>query len=83
LFVATIHVTLKPTVNDPQGQTILSTLQNMGFVSAISVRTGKQIEIQLDSTDQKAAQSEVQSMCDNLLSNPIIEEFNFTLIKKE
>tara|TARA_B100001750_G_C15390329_1_gene537106 strand:+ start:893 stop:1060 length:168 start_codon:yes stop_codon:yes gene_type:complete len=55
----------------------------MGFVSAISVRTGKQIEIQLDSTDQKAAQSEVQSMCDNLLSNPIIEEFNFTLIKKE
>ena len=82
MFLATIYVTLKPTVNDPQGQTILSTLQNMGFISAISVRTGKQIEIQLNSTDHTAAQSEVQSMCKSLLANPIIEDFHFTLTEK-
>ena len=83
MFVATIHIMLKPTVNDPQGQTILSTLQNMGFISAIRVRTGKQIEVQLNSNDYRNAESEVKAMCNNLLANPIIEEFHFTLTETD
>jgi phosphoribosylformylglycinamidine synthase PurS subunit len=79
VFLARIRVSLKPTVNDPQGKTIAQALGRLGFDTIESVRAGKYFEVRIDETDQKAADTKVQSMCSQLLANPVIERFDFDL----
>jgi len=79
MFLARIRVTLKPTVNDPQGLTIAHALARLGFDSVRSVRAGKFIEIKVDETDRDGAERQVQAMCEKLLANPVIERFSFDL----
>ncbi len=78
-YLAKIYVTLKPTVNDPQGLTIKGGLQTLGFNSVKSVRAGKYIEIKLDESDRAKAEAQVKEMCKKLLANPVIENFRFEL----
>ena len=77
--MAKVYVTLKPTVNDPQGQTVLATLKNLGFASARDVRVGKFLELRIDELDRSRAQDLVNEICEKLLANPVIEEFRFDL----
>ncbi len=79
VFLAKVYVTLKPTVNDPQGATVLGALKSLGFPSVDSVRVGKYMEIRVDEGDRKLAEEQVREMCDKLLANPVIEEFRFEL----
>ena len=79
MFMATVKVTLKPTVNDPQGITIARALATLGFESVEGVRAGKLIEITLDERDQTIAEKHVTDMCEKLLSNPVIERYCFDL----
>lgn len=82
MFQARIRVTLKPTVNDPQGQTVLSALHTLGFNSVDRVRVGKYLEVSLKEADQGKAEAQVRSMCDKLLANPVIEDFTYELTEK-
>lgn len=77
MYLAKVYITLKPTVNDPQGLTIRGALHNLGFQCAKSVRAGKYLEIKLDEENLKKAQEQVQEMCRKLLANPVIENFRF------
>lgn len=79
MFLARVYVTLKPTVNDPQGLTIRGGLHSLGFDSVASVRAGKYLEIRLDGKDQASAEARVTEMCRKLLANPIIEDFRFDM----
>ena len=79
MFLAKVYVTLKPTVNDPQGRTVLATLTNLGFGAAREIRVGKYLEIRIDETDPEAAGLLVERMCETLLANPVIEEFRYDL----
>jgi phosphoribosylformylglycinamidine synthase len=79
MFLAKIKVTLKPTVNDPQGQTVLGALKTLGFSTAQKVRVGKYIEVYLSEGDRKKAEEQVKAMGDKLLANPVIESFSFDL----
>ncbi len=79
MYLAKVRITLKPSVNDPQGLTIKGGLHNLGFTSVDSVRAGKYMEIKLDGTDQPHAEQQVKEMCEKLLANPIIEDFKFEL----
>ena len=83
MFLAKVFVTLKSTVNDPQGLTILGALHTLGFSSAKSVRAGKYIEIQIDEESQARAEEQVHEMGRKLLANPVIEDFQFDLEKIE
>jgi len=78
-FLARVYVTLKPTVNDPQGLTIKGALHSLGFGEVESVRAGKYMEVRLEAKDKKAAEKQVNEMCDKLLANPVIEEFRFEI----
>ena len=82
-FLARVRVTLKTSVNDPVGQTILSGLRDLGFDSITGVRSGKYFELRLQAKDEKAARSAVDSMCDKLLANPVIESYTFDLERSE
>ena len=79
MFLARVYVTLKPTVNDPQGLTIRGGLQSLGFDSVESVRVGKYLEIRVDGEDQAQAEARVTEMCRKLLANPVIEDFRFEI----
>ena len=79
MFLARIYVSLKPTVNDPQGQTVLGSLKTLGFQSAESVRMGKYLEVRLHESRREAASAAVEEMCRRLLANPVIEEYRFDL----
>lgn len=76
-FKAEIHVTLKRTVNDPQGLTVKGGLHQLGFGGVDAVRAGKYVEVWLDADDQAAAESQIDAMCDKLLANPVIEDYRY------
>jgi phosphoribosylformylglycinamidine synthase PurS subunit len=79
MFLARVYVTLKPTVNDPQGLTIRGALHSLGFADVDSVRAGKYLEVRIDADDQKEAESQLAEMCRKLLANPVIEDYRFEL----
>ena len=79
MFLARIYVTLKPAVNDPQGLTVLGGLHSMGYEAVTDVRIGKYLEVRVASVDAAQAETDVAAMCDQLLANPVIEEFRFSL----
>jgi phosphoribosylformylglycinamidine synthase len=77
---AYVYVSLKKSVLDPQGKTIQGALNKMGYQGLQDVRQGKYFEISLNgglSKDQ--AQAEVERMAREVLTNPVIEEFRFSL----
>jgi phosphoribosylformylglycinamidine synthase len=76
-FLAKVYVSLKPTVNDPQGLTIADGLRSLGFGGVEGVRAGKYIEIRLSAASAAEAGGQVNSMCDKLLANPIIESYRY------
>lgn len=79
MFLARVYVTLKPAVNDPQGLTVMGGLHSLGYETVSDVRIGKYVEIRLDEGSLDAAERAVAGMCDQLLANPVIEDFRFTL----
>jgi phosphoribosylformylglycinamidine synthase len=83
MYLARVYVTLKPTVNDPQGLTVLGALHSLGFSSAKDVRAGKYLEIRIEEEDEAKAEAQVQEMGHKLLANPVIEEFRFELVRVE
>ncbi|HIE17971.1 MAG TPA: phosphoribosylformylglycinamidine synthase subunit PurS [Dehalococcoidia bacterium] len=79
MYLARVYVTLKPTVNDPQGLTIKGALCNLGFTSVEDVRAGKYFELHLAETDFAKVEQQVTEMCCKLLANPVIENYRFEI----
>jgi phosphoribosylformylglycinamidine synthase subunit PurS len=73
-FTATIRVRPKAEVRDPQGEAIAGALRSLGMEVA-DVRTGKEIVVTFVAPDESAARSVAAKMGDELLANPVIEEF--------
>jgi len=72
---ATVHVTLKNGVLDPQGKAIQNALENLGFSGINGVRQGKFIELDLSETNREIIQVEVTDMCEKLIANTVIETY--------
>ncbi|MCS6801409.1 MAG: phosphoribosylformylglycinamidine synthase subunit PurS [Chloroflexota bacterium] len=79
MWLAKVIVSLKPVVNDPPGITIQGALQTLGFSGVRSVRSGKYFEVRLEAADEESARQQVDAMCKQLLANPVIEEYRFTV----
>ena len=79
MFLARVYVTLKPTVNDPQGLTIRGALHSLGFADVESVRAGKYLEVRIAADDRAKAEGQLGEMCRKLLANPVIEDYRFEL----
>ena len=76
---ARVHITLKNGVLDPQGKAIEHALGNLGFGGVNDVRQGKYIELTLSETDPARARAAVEAMCQKLLANTVIENFEIDL----
>ncbi len=78
---ALVYVTLKKTVLDPQGATIARALQGMGHPEIASVRQGKFFEIELEGINREQARQTLERIAEDVLSNPVIEEFRIELLE--
>ena len=76
---AHVYVSLKKSVLDPQGKTIHGALKKMGYKGLEGVRQGKYFELTLDGLSRDEAQSEVERIAREVLTNPVIEDFRFSL----
>jgi phosphoribosylformylglycinamidine synthase PurS subunit len=77
---AYVYVSLKKSVLDPQGKTIQGALKKMGYQGLQEVRQGKYFEITLNGgLTRTDAQVEVERIAREVLTNPVIEEFRFSL----
>ncbi len=76
---ARVRVTLKPGILDPQGRAIQQALVTLGFTSVEGVRVGKYLEVELNETDKAVAESTLKAMCEKLLANPVIENYQCDL----
>ena len=76
-----IFVTLKKGVVDPQGITIKGALESLGYKGIASVRLGKYIQLELNAKDKKEAGKDIEEMCQKLLANPVIENYEYEIEK--
>jgi phosphoribosylformylglycinamidine synthase PurS subunit len=72
---ARVFVTLKPSVFDPQGQTIVEALHSMGYAGIGDVRQGKYFELDVNAKSADQARSLAAEVADKLLANPVIESY--------
>ncbi len=79
MFLAQVYITLKPTVNDPQGLTVLGGVKNLGFDSVEDIRVGKFLEVRVAESSRQRAEQLVEELCQKLLANPVIEEYRYEL----
>ena len=78
---ARVFVTLKPSVFDPQGKTIVDALHSLGYGGVKDVRQGKYIEVGLSETDETKAKAAVEKMCKELLANTVIENYSYEIVR--
>jgi phosphoribosylformylglycinamidine synthase len=79
---AIINIGLKKGVLDSQGKATHHTLDTLGFKDMVAdVRVGKQIIMELNCDDEATARAEVTKMCEQLLANTVIEDYEITLEK--
>ena len=76
-----VNVSLKEGVLDPEGQAIRSSLNNLGFKNCSDVRTGKQIILNLDQNNEAEVLIEAKKMCEELLVNTVIENYEISILK--
>ncbi|HEY0829037.1 MAG TPA: phosphoribosylformylglycinamidine synthase subunit PurS [Bacilli bacterium] len=79
MIKATVYVTIKESVLDPQGNAVQGALHAMGFQEVGKVRIGKYMEIELDTLSQTEAEKRVKQMCEKLLANTVIEDYRYEL----
>ena len=77
---ATVYVTIKQNVLDPQGSAVEGALHSMGFEEVSKVRVGKYLEFDLNTTDRAEAESRITTMCEKLLANTVIEDYRYELV---
>jgi len=73
-YLATVEVTLRPSVLDPAGVAVAQGLAQMGYPVG-DVRIGKLIRLEVEASDEATAQTLVKEMGQRVLSNPVIENF--------
>lgn len=78
-YQAQIYVTLRPSVLDPAGTAVESGLKNMGYHNIEGVRIGKYIQLTITAENEEAATKQLDTVCDQLLANPVIENYCFEL----
>jgi phosphoribosylformylglycinamidine synthase len=75
---ATVLVRPKPGILDPQGQAVESSLRHLGFEVG-EARVGRLVDVELATDDRDTALTELKRMCDELLTNPLIESYEIEL----
>ena len=75
-----MHIVPRDGILDPQGHAVADALHSLGFSQVHDVRVGRHVVVDADADTPQAAREAVRSMCERLLSNPVIEDFEIVSI---
>jgi phosphoribosylformylglycinamidine synthase PurS subunit len=74
-----VFVTPRKGILDPQGRAVEQSLKNLGFAGVTAVRVGKYITLEVEAPSTEQARAAVNAMCEQLLANPLIEDYRFEI----
>ena len=76
-----VDVMPKPEILDPQGKAVLGALPRLGFEGVTEVRQGKRFELDVEGEPSEELLERVRQMAETLLSNPVIEDFDVSIVE--
>ena len=80
-FLAEINVMPLKALLDPQGKAVTASMHNIGYKSVENVRIGKHITLEIEAGSEKEAKEKIDETCKKILSNPIMEGYDYELSK--
>jgi phosphoribosylformylglycinamidine synthase PurS subunit len=78
-FIAEIDVMPHKALLDPQGKAVTGSMKNLGLPEIGNVRIGKHIQLEIEADGEVAAREKVEKACKELLANPIMEGFSYSI----
>lgn len=81
MYKAKITVVLRPSILDVQGKAVQHAVHSLGYETVDQIRIGKHVEVLINASDEETARQEVREICQKILANPVMENFDFTLEK--
>ena len=79
MYKASIHITLRESILDPQGKATLHALHNLGYGAVDKVRMGKYVEMWVEAANEGEARDTVEKACSKLMANPVMEDYSFSV----
>ena len=76
---AVVNIALRSGVLDPAGEAVEHAINSLGFSGVSNVRIGKQIVLDIDESDKNKAKEQLKVMCEELLANTVIEDYEIVL----
>ena len=77
-----VYVSPKATVLDPQGAAVEQAIKSLGHATVRGVRVGKTISFEMDAEDTPETRATIDQLCDGLLSNPVIEDYQYEIVQE-
>lgn len=74
-FRVAVHIVPRRGILDPQGKAVADALHALGFTAVGDVRVGRHLVLELEAENADAAATRVRAMCDQLLANPVTEDY--------
>lgn len=78
MYKVKVYVTLRESVLDPQGTTVMHSLHAMNYNEISDVRIGKYMELMVEKSE-RPVEDVVKEVCDRLLANPVIEDYRYEI----
>jgi len=79
-FRVAVHIVPRRGLLDPQGKAVGDALRTLGFASVQDVHVGRHVVVDIEASDQSAAERTTRDMCTKLLANPITEDFEIASV---
>lgn len=80
MYSAKIKVTLRKSILDPQGKAVEHSMQSLGYKNILDTRIGKYVELKIDAPNEEEAKRITNEVCEKLLANPVMEDYEFEVI---
>ena len=80
-FSVAVHVVPRRGILDPQGKAVADALHSLGFAGVGEVRVGRHLVIRTEAESAQAAEAAVRRMCEQLLANPVTEDFELEAVQ--
>lgn len=82
MFEAKVKIGLKKGISDPEGQNTLKALHLLGFENVKDAKTVRTIDLIIDGKSKEDVKKSVEQMCQRLLTNPVVHDYEIEIIKK-
>lgn len=81
-FRVSVNISPRQGILDPQGKAVAEALHSLEFAEVRDVRVGRFVVMQVDASDSAAASQRVREMCDKLLANPVVEDYQIASVEE-